>query len=176
MQGLSVKTFYYRLKVIRKEMLSETDQHDIVPLMQCKTEMPSDMSTIMSDEKIHITGNGIQIAMPANVSSELITAILRERGIDGLAGIVQQNFKLDVCSGAVFLFCGRRYDRIKALLWEGDIFLLLYKRLDNGRFQWPRNKTEAEQITAEQYTWLMQGLSIEQPKAIKKSKRKPDIM
>ena len=78
MQGLSVKTFYYRLKVIRKEMLSETDQHDIVPLMQCKTEMPSDMSTIMSDEKIHITGNGIQIAMPANVSSELITAILRE--------------------------------------------------------------------------------------------------
>ena len=33
------------------------------------------------------------------------------RGIDGLAGIVQQNFKLDVCSGAVFLFCGRRYDR-----------------------------------------------------------------
>ena len=58
------------------------------------------------------------------------------RGIDGLAGIVQQNFKLDVCSGAVFLFCGRRYDRIKALLWEGDGFLLLYKRLDNGRFQW----------------------------------------
>ena len=42
------------------------------------------------------------------------------RGIDGLAGIVQQNFKLDVCSGAVFLFCGRRYDRIKALLWEGE--------------------------------------------------------
>ncbi len=98
------------------------------------------------------------------------------RGIDGLAGIIQQNFKLDVCSGAVFLFCGRKYDRIKALLWEGDGFLLLYKRLDNGRFQWPRNKTEAEQITSEQYTWLMQGLSIEQPKAIKKAKRKPDIM
>lgn len=98
------------------------------------------------------------------------------RGIDGLAGIIQQNLGLDVCSGAIFLFCGQRYDRIKALLWEGDGFLLLYKRLDNGRFQWPRNKTEAEQITAEQYTWLMQGLSIEQPKAIRKSKRKPDIM
>ena len=68
------------------------------------------------------------------------------RGIDGLAGIVQQNYKLDVCSGALFLFCGRRSDRIKALLWEGDGFLLLYKRLDNGKSQWPRNKTEAEQI------------------------------
>ena len=57
MQGLSVKTFYYRLKVIREEMLNETDQHDIVPVMQCKTEMPSDMSTTKSDEKIHINGN-----------------------------------------------------------------------------------------------------------------------
>ena len=84
------------------------------------------------------------------------------RGIDGLAGIIQQNYNLDACSGGLFLFCGRRCDRIKALLWEGDGFLLLYKRLDNGKFQWPRNKTEAEQITAEQYTWLMQGLSIEQ--------------
>lgn len=47
MQGLSVKTFYYRLKVIRGEMLNyETDQHDIVPMMKCKTEMPSDMSLI----------------------------------------------------------------------------------------------------------------------------------
>ena len=39
MQGVSVKSFYYRLKVIRKEMLNETDQHDIVPLMKCKTEI-----------------------------------------------------------------------------------------------------------------------------------------
>lgn len=98
------------------------------------------------------------------------------RGIDGLAGIVQQNFGLDPYSGSLFLFCGRRCDRIKALLWEGDGFLLLYKRLDNGRFQWPRNKTEAEKITSEQYLWLMQGLSIEQPKAIKCSSKRPDII
>lgn len=98
------------------------------------------------------------------------------RGIDGLAGIVQQNFGLDPCSGSLFLFCGRRCDRIKALLWEGDGFLLLYKRLDNGRFQWPRNKTEAAKITSEQYIWLMQGLSIEQPKAIKCSSKRADII
>lgn len=98
------------------------------------------------------------------------------RGIDGLAGIVQQNFGLDPCSGSLFLFCGRRCDRIKALLWEGDGFLLLYKRLDNGRFQWPRNKTEAEKITSEQYLWLMQGLSIEQPKAIKCASKRSDII
>ena len=56
------------------------------------------------------------------------------RSIDGLAGIVKQNFGLEPCSGSLFLFCGKRRDRMKALLWEGDGFLLLYKRLDNGMF------------------------------------------
>ena len=49
--------------------------------------------------------------------------------------IVQQNFKLDVFSGSLFLFCGKRCDRIKALLWEEDGFVLLYKRLENGKYK-----------------------------------------
>ena len=57
------------------------------------------------------------------------------KSIDGLAAIVQQNFQLDPFSNALFIFCGRRHDRLKALLWRGDGFLLLYKRLDNGRFR-----------------------------------------
>ena len=65
------------------------------------------------------------------------------RSIDGLAMIIKAQLQLDPYSTALFLFCGRRCDRIKGLLWEGDGFLLLYKRLDNGRFQWPRNETEA---------------------------------
>ena len=57
------------------------------------------------------------------------------RSINGLAEIVQGQLHLDPFSKALFLFCGRRRDRIKGLLWEGDRFLLLYKRLDNGNFQ-----------------------------------------
>ena len=57
------------------------------------------------------------------------------KSIDGLAAIVQGQLELDVFSKGLFLFCGRRCDRIKGLLWEGDGFLLLYKRLDNGKFQ-----------------------------------------
>lgn len=45
---------------------------------------------------------------------------------------------------------GRRCDRIKGLLWERDRFLLLYKWLDNGRFQWPYNETEALLLTPQQ--------------------------
>ena len=87
------------------------------------------------------------------------------RGIDGLATIVQQQFELDPFTNTLFLFCGRRRDRIKALYWDGDGFLLLYKRLERGSFQWPRSETEARALTSQQYRWLMEGLSIDQPKA-----------
>ena len=89
------------------------------------------------------------------------------QGIDGLAGMVQTRFHLDPFQNALFLFCGRRKDRIKGLYWEGDGFVLVYKRLESGSFQWPRNGEEARQLTAQQYRWLMEGLSVEQPKAHK---------
>jgi transposase len=87
-------------------------------------------------------------------------------GIDGLASIVQQSFNLDPCSRGLFLFCGRRNDRIKALYYEGDGFVLLYKRLEGGRFQWPRRGSEARLITRQQLRWLLEGLSVDQPKAL----------
>ena len=89
------------------------------------------------------------------------------RGIDGLASVVESQFHPDPFSRTLFLFCGRRSDRIKALYFEGDGFVLLYKRLENGSFQWPRNDAEARQITPQQFRWLMEGLSIDQPKAHK---------
>ena len=90
------------------------------------------------------------------------------KSIDGLAAIIQQQFQLDLFSSSAFLFCGRRRDRLKVLLWEEDGFLLLYKRLEHGKFTWPRNEQEVRDLTHEQYIWLMQGLSVDQPKAIKK--------
>ena len=84
------------------------------------------------------------------------------RGIDGLASIVKFNFQLDPYEKDIlFLFCGRRSDRIKGLVWEGDDgFLLLYKRLELGGLSWPRTKEEALAITPEQFQALMKGLEI----------------
>ena len=76
------------------------------------------------------------------------------KSIDGLAAIVSQQFKLDLFSDSLFLFCGRRRDRLKALLWEGDGFIMLYKRLENGRFNWPRNEQEVRNLTQEQFAKL----------------------
>ena len=82
-------------------------------------------------------------------------------GINGLAHIINFNFQLDqYYTDILFLFCGRRSDRIKGLVWEGDGFLLLYKRLELGGFSWPRTKEEALEITPEQYQALMKGLEI----------------
>ena len=89
------------------------------------------------------------------------------KGIDGLAAIVEKSFQLDPFQSALFLFCGRRPDRIKALYWEDNGFVLLYKRLERGSFQWPRRNSEAKAISKQQYRWLMEGLAIEQPKALK---------
>ena len=54
------------------------------------------------------------------------------RGIDGLAQIVILQYGYEINENSLFLFCGRRTDRIKALWFSGDGFVLLYKRLNNG--------------------------------------------
>ena len=73
------------------------------------------------------------------------------QGIDGLSALVRLEFDLDPFSNTLFLFCGRRRDRIKVLYWEGNGFVLLYKRLESGSFQWPRNESEARSLTPQQY-------------------------
>lgn len=90
------------------------------------------------------------------------------KSIDGLSAIVSQNFNLDPFENALFLFCGGKRDRIKAILWEGDGFVLLYKRLEGGVFQWPRTTEEVREITPQQFRWLTEGLAIDQKKVIQK--------
>ena len=86
--------------------------------------------------------------------------------------IVRDTYELDPYSNSLFLFCGRRCDRIKALHFEKDGFCLYYKRLDNGRFQWPRDSSEVRNLTRQEYRWLLEGLSIDQPKAIRPARKK----
>ena len=83
-------------------------------------------------------------------------------GQTGLVNLVQ--FKLGLNpfdQSAVFLFCGRKASVIKALCCEGDGFVLASKKLLRGRYQWPRNQSEARILTKDQYIQLMSGFSIE---------------
>ena len=62
------------------------------------------------------------------------------------------------------LFCGRRSDRLKGLLWMGNGFLLLYKRFESGTLSRPRTSEEAAELTEEQFHYLMLGLNPLNPK------------
>ena len=99
------------------------------------------------------------------------------RGIDGLKSIIQLAYGMDPMEeGTLFLFCGTRSDRIKGLVWEGDGYLLLYKRIADGRFRWPRNSTEAAQITQEQYLRLLEGLEVIETPAIRKDVKYREVL
>ncbi|MBR1390485.1 MAG: IS66 family insertion sequence element accessory protein TnpB [Lachnospiraceae bacterium] len=87
------------------------------------------------------------------------------KGIDGLAMIIGDKYKQNPFEkGTLFLFCGKRSDRIKGLLWQGTGFLLLYMRLEDGRLSWPRTTQEAAELTEEQFRYLMLGLNPLDPK------------
>ena len=91
------------------------------------------------------------------------------KSISGLMAIIRDTYQMDPYANAIYLFCGRKNNTLKALYFDRDGFCLLQKRLDNGRFQWPRNPSEVKSLTRQEFRWLMEGLSIEQPKAIRPS-------
>lgn len=85
------------------------------------------------------------------------------RGIDWLANVVTHQFELDPYNKALYLFCGTRKDRFKALYWDGDGFILLYKRIEDGRLQWPLNQDEVRKLHTKQFVRLLSGWAIDRP-------------
>jgi transposase len=89
-------------------------------------------------------------------------------GIDSLAALIESKLgNKPYIPDTLFLFCGRRTDRIKGLVWESDGYLLLYKRLEQGNFQWPRSESEVKNLTRQQFRWLMEGLTVTPKKSVK---------
>lgn len=95
------------------------------------------------------------------------------KGIDGLALLVAEELGESALFDheAIFLFCGRKKDRFKTLVWEKDGFAMSYKRIDSGKLQWPRDEEAGMiQIDEQGFRWLLEGLTLSQPKAIKEAK------
>ncbi len=83
------------------------------------------------------------------------------KSINGLVVIVEQQMQLSPYSDAVFLFCNRARDKIKAVYWDRTGFCLWYKRLEKDKFQWPRQFDEATiTLNAQQLDWLLRGFSV----------------
>ena len=88
--------------------------------------------------------------------------------ISGLAAIVNLQFKLDPFKDScVFLFCNRKRNSIKILRYDSNGFILATKTLlEEMKFQWPKKTSDVQEISTQQVEWLLQGLAIEQKKAL----------
>lgn len=80
------------------------------------------------------------------------------KGYDGLAALVQQVLQRDPFCGHLFLFRSKRADRLKLLWWDGSGLCLFAKRLEKGRFVWPRVENGAITLTPAQLAMLIEGL------------------
>jgi transposase len=80
------------------------------------------------------------------------------RGHDGLVAVVQSELGLDPHSGVVVVFRSRRADRIKVLVWDGTGLVLVYKRLEQGSFAWPKVQDGVMRLSRAQSEALFEGL------------------
>ena len=85
-------------------------------------------------------------------------------GFDGLAALVQTKLAEDPFSGQLFVFRGRRGDRVKVLWWDGDGLCLFAKRLERGRFVWPQATSGTVHLTAAQLSMLLEGIDWRRPR------------
>lgn len=92
--------------------------------------------------------------------------------VEGLVAIVNMQFKLDPFSPTcAFIFCNKKKNSVKVLRYDRNGFILATKKLlDKMKFQWPKNPSEAKEVSLQQVEWLLQGLEIEQKKALREVK------
>ena len=85
------------------------------------------------------------------------------RGFPGLSGEVQAKLEEDPLSGHLFLFRNRRRDRIKILFWDGDGYVIYYKLLSRGSFEFPEPNdpdSPSAQIRSSELSMLLDGIEL----------------
>jgi len=103
------------------------------------------------------------LTLPASVRVYLAAEpVDLRRGHDGLVAIVRNVWRLNPFDGHLFVFLGRRLDRVKILVWDRNGFVLYYKRLSQGRFRMPSISKGAERVEMDATTlaMLLDGIDV----------------
>jgi len=102
------------------------------------------------------------LSLPPSVRILLATGpVDMRKSIDGLAALVNEVLGQSPFTGYVFVFRGRRGDRVKVLVWDRNGFVLLYKRLEKGRFRFPDTMSPSRELDSTALTLLLEGLDLE---------------
>lgn len=104
------------------------------------------------------------ITLPAGTQVWIAAGVTDlRRGFTGLSAAVQTRLEQDPFGGQVFVFRGRRGDLIKVLWWDGDGLCLFAKRLERGRFVWPKAESGTVSLTRAQLSMLLEGIDWRRP-------------
>ena len=86
------------------------------------------------------------------------------KGFDGLSALVKSALSENPFGGALFIFRGRRGDKVKMIWYDGQGLCLFYKRLEEGTFVWPRATSGAISLSQAQLSMLLEGIDWRRPK------------
>lgn len=109
------------------------------------------------------------LSLPPTVRVFLCLApVDMRRSFDGLAAAAQQVVRQDPLSGHLFVFRGRRGDRVKVLWWDRDGYALWYKRLEKGVFRFPSDAAQAREVSWADLGLILEGIDLG---SVKRQKR-----
>ncbi len=85
------------------------------------------------------------------------------KSFDGLWAVARDHLGEDPTRGTLFLFANKRLNRVKALYWDGSGVWIFAKRLEKGRFSWPRAGHDKKvRLSPEAVTLLLGGIDLKQ--------------
>ena len=121
--------------------------------------------------KIYLSCQLIDMRKGINGLSILASKVISRNKNHGTKGqdIKDHKFVSNISTGAMFVFRGKRSDKLKILWWDGQGFCLFYKCLDRGKFIWPQsaidgNIDQSIRVTKAQLSMLIEGIDWRNPK------------
>ena len=101
------------------------------------------------------------LSLPSRTKLFLCTEpVDMRKSFDGLFWIVKQQLQLDPLSAHLFLFVNKRRDSMKAIFWDGDGFVIWYKRLERGTWQLPAADSETLELEAHELAMILRGIDL----------------
>lgn len=105
------------------------------------------------------------LSIPASTKIYLASQpVDMRKGFNGLTALVVDEWKKDPYAGHLFVFLGKRRDRVKILFWDRNGFALYYKRLEQGRFQMPPSSGSSVKLEPAQLAMLLSGIDLNRPR------------